>query len=73
MPQTMSRCEASETTKIVVKILHLAGLNVVVSEADLEPQNPGKSRRFVRTSWWAMQGSNLLPLPCENTAPPSVL
>jgi hypothetical protein len=24
-----------------------------------------KSCRFARTTWWAMQGSNLRPLPCE--------
>ena len=27
--------------------------------------SPGKPGRFARTGWWAMQGSNLRPLPCE--------
>ena len=27
--------------------------------------SPGKPGRFARTAWWAMQGSNLRPLPCE--------
>src|SRR5271166_6046839 len=29
-----------------------------------------KPRRFARTAWWAMQGSNLRPLPCEGSALP---
>ena len=27
-----------------------------------------KPRRFAGTAWWAMQGSNLRPLPCEGSA-----
>ena len=29
-----------------------------------------KPYRFARTGWWAMQGSNLRPLPCEGSALP---
>jgi hypothetical protein len=29
-----------------------------------------KPPRFARTGWWAMQGSNLRPLPCEGSALP---
>ena len=32
--------------------------------------SPGKPGRFARTGWWAMQGSNLRPLPCEGSALP---
>src|SRR5271166_1866837 len=28
----------------------------------------GKPRRFTGTAWWAMQGSNLQPLPCEGSS-----
>ena len=31
---------------------------------------PAKPRRFAGTGWWAMQGSNLRPLPCEGSALP---
>src|SRR5271166_5784683 len=31
----------------------------------------GKRGRFARTGWWAMQGSNLRPLPCEGAIWPA--
>jgi hypothetical protein len=30
----------------------------------------GKSHQSGATGWWAMQGSNLRPLPCEGSALP---
>jgi hypothetical protein len=34
------------------------------------PSQTRKTTEFARTGWWAMQGSNLRPLPCEGSALP---
>ena len=35
--------------------------------------SPGKPGRFAGTGWWAMQGSNLRPLPCEGSGPTGII
>lgn len=47
--------------------------NRILSPARLPFRHFGKERRqFMQTTfhWWAVQGSNLRPLPCEGNALP---
>ncbi len=60
--QALSAGERPEFgSQTVLRLANRRGLRTFFSS--------GKPRGFAGTAWWAMQGSNLRPLPCEGSGP----